>query len=455
MAGKSAGGKQVRATDLSTVRRWIVLILVSVGSSTIYAPAYIKNTFYTAQMEALDINNTQVGQLMSAYAWTAMAVYLFSGLIADRMRMRTLSATGFFLTAALTFMYAMLPSFGLLIAIFIGMGISSILLWWGVRYKLVRLVSTEDEYSRNIGISYGFYGAAGLLLGVVGTWILGAFDETTAFRVFLFVIGGAIALLGVLSLVFIPRFEGEISAGASPIEILRDAGKALANPVVLLTSATMFFVYFFYTCTSYTAPYMDALGANSNVTNMVSVVRTYGITLLAGPLFGMLTHKAKKSSLVIWIGSALAAAAFAVVALLPGEKGSIMAIAVLAIGLGFISNGVFGIVSGMFSEGKIPLASFGAATGVLSVVGFAPDTFSAIWLGSILDRADEAGDITTAYPTVFFILAAIAAVAAVCALLLSVYVKANKAKLQANYDRVTAEAEASVAAAKAAEARAS
>jgi MFS family permease len=431
-----------KAAELSRARKWIVLILVSMGSSTIYAPAYLKNTFYDAQLDSLQITNTQVGQLMSAYAWTAVVVYLFSGLIADRVRMRTLSATGFFTTAALTFAYAMLPSFGILIAIFIGMGISSILLWWGCRYKLVRLVSTEDDYSRQIGISYGFYGVAGLLIGVVGTWVLGAFgdDSQAAFQTFLFVIGGLIALLGVLSLVFIPRFDGEIKSGGSVTEVLRDAGRALTNPVVILTSLALFFVYFFYTCTSYTAPYMTALGADSTVTNLVSVVRTYGITLLAGPIFGMLAHKAKKSSLVIWLGSLLAAAAFAVVALLPSTAGAVTAIAILAIALGFISNGVFGICSGMLTEGKVPLSSFGAATGVLSVIGFLPDTFSSIWLGSILDRAEAAGDVTTAYPTVFWILAGIAAVAALAALALSLYVRANSARLQARYERELAEA---------------
>ncbi|OJX93813.1 MAG: hypothetical protein BGO96_09980 [Micrococcales bacterium 73-15] len=437
------------ARELGAARRWIVLILVSMGSSTIYAPAYLKNTFYDAQLQALNITNVQVGQLMSAYAWTAVAVYLFSGLIADRMRMRTLSATGFFLTAILTFLYAMLPSFTILMLVFVGMGFSTILLWWGVRYKLVRLVSEEEEYSRNIGISYGFYGVAGLLIGVIGTTVLGAFsaDPARAFQVFLVVIGILIATLGVLSLVFIPWFEGEVApagSGASSVKaVMGDAVAALRNPVVLLTSVTLFFVYFFYTCTSYTAPYMTALGADANVTNMVSVVRTYGITLLAGPIFGFLTHKAGKSSLVIWIGCAVAAVTFGIVAILPQSSGIIVTLAGLAIALGFISNGVFGIVSGMFTEGKVPLAAFGAATGVLSVIGFLPDTFSSIWLGSFLDRAEAAGDVTTAYPTIFWILAAIAAIAAVCALGLSAYVKANRARLDAAYEeseRLAAEA---------------
>ncbi|MBN8881911.1 MAG: hypothetical protein J0H73_06300, partial [Salana multivorans] len=305
------------------------------------------------------------------------------------------------------------------------------------------------EYSRNIGISYGFYGVAGLLIGVIGTTVLGAFsaDPARAFQVFLVVIGILIATLGVLSLVFIPWFEGEVApagSGASSVKaVMGDAVAALRNPVVLLTSVTLFFVYFFYTCTSYTAPYMTALGADANVTNMVSVVRTYGITLLAGPIFGFLTHKAGKSSLVIWIGCAVAAVTFGIVAILPQSSGIIVTLAGLAIALGFISNGVFGIVSGMFTEGKVPLAAFGAATGVLSVIGFLPDTFSSIWLGSFLDRAEAAGDVTTAYPTIFWILAAIAAIAAVCALGLSAYVKANRARLDAAYEeseRLAAEA---------------
>jgi MFS family permease len=441
---RSVATGERKASDLSQAHRWFVLILVSMGSSTIYAPAYLKNTFYNAQLDALAITNEQVGWLMSAFAWTAVACYLFSGLIADRVRMRTLMATGFFLTAALTYWYAMLPSYGTLVFIFIGMGVTTILLWWGCRYKLVRLVSKEDEYSRNIGISYGFYGAAGLLIGVIGTWVLAAFgdDSKGAFRTFLIVIATMIVLLGVLSVIFVPKFEGEISPSNSVSQIIREAGRAMANPVVLLTAATMFFVYFFYTCTSYTAPYMEELGAASTTTNIVSVTRTYGITLLAGPIFGMLAHKAKRSSLVIWIGCIFAAVAFSAIAILPGNSGVIVAIAALAIALGFISNGVFGIVSGQLTEGKVPLAVFGAATGVVSLFGFAPDTFSSIWLGKILDKAEAKGDPISAYAQIHWILAGVALLAAVSALALAWYVRSHKATLDVAYTEAAELAEA-------------
>lgn len=444
--------REKKATDLSTFRRWFVLVLVSVGSSTIYGPAYLKNAFYDAQRTALDLSNKQVGALLSAYAITATICYLPSGLIADRVRMRTLCATGFLLTAGLTFWYALLPSYGVLLGIFVGMGVSTILLWWGCRYKLVRLVSTEDGYSRNIGLSYGFYGAAGFLVGLVGTWLIatigGGEGNPEAFQAFLFFYAGLILLLGVLSLVMIPRFEGEVGTARSAAEVLRDAARAMANPVVLITAATVFFVYFFYTGVNYATTYLNYLGADDTFNNVTSVLRQYGVTLLAGPVFGLLAQKAKRPSRVIWIGSAVAAVGIAAMALvpvpeaLPAGTGLLVGIATLGVGLGFISNGVFGIVSSQLTEGRVPLTAFGAATGVVSLVGFLPDTFQSTWFGQILDDATAAGDEGTAYPTIFWVLVASAVIAAGCALVLAWYVRTFRARLDAAYDAAEREAAA-------------
>ncbi len=94
--------------------------------------------------------------------------------------MRTLSSVGFISTAVLTFIYAMLPSLTVLYFVFIAMGVTTILIWWGVRYKLVRLVSKEDEYPKRIGLSYGIYGVAGLLIGLVSTAIVAMVGRTSA-----------------------------------------------------------------------------------------------------------------------------------------------------------------------------------------------------------------------------------------------------------------------------------
>ena len=227
--------EEKRAADLSRARRIFLLVIISMGSSIIYTPAYLKFVFYNELIAALHITNEQVGTLLSAYAITATICYLPSGIVADKVRARTLSWVGFALTAVLTFVYATLPSYNTLMFVFVGMGLTTILIWWGIRFKVIRLISGEGEYSRNIGLSYGLYGAAGLVVGLVNTFIVTklAASPEVGMRVLIIFLGIHIAVLAVLSFLFIPRFEGEIGGDGNGFSF-KGVGKALSMPVVWL-----------------------------------------------------------------------------------------------------------------------------------------------------------------------------------------------------------------------------
>ena len=227
-----------RASDLSISQRRFLLVLVSIGSSIIYTPAYLKNVFYDPLKEAIGTSNAGVGELLGYYAITATICYFPSGIVADKIRVRTLAWVGFTTTAMLTYLYAMLPSFAVLRFVFIGMGVTTILIWWGIRFKLVRLISEEDTYSRNIGISYGLYGAAGLLVGFISMKIIEWFADSAAVGIqsLLIFLGTLILILGILSFFFIPKFEGEIDPTKKSFDI-RQIREALRNPVVWISAA--------------------------------------------------------------------------------------------------------------------------------------------------------------------------------------------------------------------------
>src|SRR5699024_1633508 len=116
-------------------RRITLLILVSMGSSILFAPPYLKNVFYDPLLDALDIDNAQIGWLVSAYAITATICYLPSGFIADRIRVRTLATTGYGITAILTFVYPALPSSRTLLQLYVCMGRPTLHIRWG-RHQL-------------------------------------------------------------------------------------------------------------------------------------------------------------------------------------------------------------------------------------------------------------------------------------------------------------------------------
>jgi hypothetical protein len=190
-------------------------------------------------------------------------------------------------------------------------------------------------------------------------------------------------------------------------------------------------VYFYYTGVTYTTPYLSGvLGASLVVVSVVSVVRTYGITLLSGPIFGAFAKKINSAAKAIVVGSILVLVAFMALVVLPDTAAVAVVAAAIIIVLGFIANGVFGIVSAQLTEGKVPLTIFGAATGIVSVVGFLPDTFSSTWFGAIIDAGQKAGDVPGAYHEIFIILAASAVIAVILSLILKAYVSKNKEKLE-------------------------
>ena len=414
-----------RASDLSISQRRFLLVLVSIGSSILYTPAYLKNVFYDPLKEAIGTSNAGVGELLGYYAITATVCYFPSGVVADKVRVRTLAWVGFTTTAMLTYLYAMLPSFAVLRLVFIGMGVTTILIWWGIRFKLVRLISEEDAYSRNIGISYGLYGAAGLVVGFISMKIIEWFEDSAAVGIqsLLIFLGTLILILGILSFLYIPKFEGEIDPTKKSFDI-RQIREALRNPVVWISAACLFCVYFFYTGVNYTTPYLTALLAPRILTDVVSILRTYGITLASGPVFGLLAKAVGSPSKVIFGGSIVCAGGLFVFTILPAEPGMVLLVAGVTIVLGFIANGVFGIVSSQLTEGKVPIPIFGTAAGILSVIGFLPDTFSSTWFGKMID--DRPKD---AYAEIFLILAGFAVAAGVLALILLWYVRrTGKAK---------------------------
>lgn len=414
MIAASKTASEVAYNDLTARRRLFLLILVSVGSSAIYTPIYLKSVFYDPLMEALGCTNEQLGTLVTVYAIAATIFYFFSGVVADKFRVRTLSWLGYAGTAVLTFLYALLPSYNMLLCIFFCYAVFSILIWWGTRFKMVRLLYPEESYSQKIGVSYGIFGAAGLILGVAAIPLVASFATARMGITSLLIVCGCIQLLlAVLSFFFIPRFKGEIGLGGGERFSLKGIGEALKNPGVWWASGAMFFIYFAFIGSTFTTPYMImCLAAPVLLATIISTVRSMGMTIVSAPLFGMLADKAKSPSKVIIKGAAASAVCLIAMAFLPHSPGMLIAgVAVICV-FAFIINGVYGIGSGQLAECHVPIGVFGVASGLCSIVGRLPDTFIHTWFGSMIDAQGAA-----AFGPIFLIIAASCLAAGFCSVM--------------------------------------
>lgn len=395
LLAKSKG--EVTYKDITGIHKWFLIILISMGSSVVYTPMYLKNVFYDPLMQAIGCTNADLGLMVSVYGITAMICYLPSGIVADKFRMRTLAVVGFFGTAILTLIYATLPSLTTCLILFVGMGVTSILIWWGTRFKVIRLCCEEDEYPSKIGISYSIYGIVGLVVGLINVAIVGSIaDSIQGVQAMLVFLGVLIAVLGLLSLFLIPDFKGEINKEAKLFS-LKEAKEAFSHPGILWACLAYFCVYAVYQGATYTTPYMtQAFAADGNLVNVIGLIRTYGIGLLAGPVIGWLATKIKSPSKAIAACFILAIGVLISFMLFPNDPNMVMAIAALVVVFGFATYGAFSIGSSPLSELHMPMRIFGTATGLLSVIGFAPDVFIHTWYGSLIDANGLA-----AYPQIF------------------------------------------------------
>ena len=421
LLAKSKG--EVTYKDLSGFHKWFLIVLVSMGSSIIYTPVYLKNVFYEPLMQGLGCTNADLGALLSCYAIVAVIAYLPSGIIADKVRMRTLSWVGFGATAVLTFIYAMLPSIQMLYVVFVGYGITSILIWWGTRFKIVRLCCSEADYASKIGVSYSIYGAAGLIVGLINTAIISAVaDASQGIQVLLVFLGVVIAVLGVLSFIFIPDFKGEIDKNTKLFS-LSEVVTAIKHPGVIWACLAYFFVYLVYMGVTYTTPFMTTcFAAPVAIVSVVGLIRTYGIGLIAGPAAGFFADKLKspsKSILIFFAASVIVLAAFMI---MPREASMVIPIAVLVVLLGFVTYGAFSIGSSPLTEAKVPMSIFGTASGLLSVIGFLPDTFVHTWFGGLIDA--QGAD---AFNTIFIALVVFAVLGCICLVMTRRAMKKNAA----------------------------
>ena len=420
------GKGEVTYKDLTSLHKWALVVLISMGSSIIYAPMYLKNVFYDPLMQALGCTNADLGLMVSAYGIAAMICYLPSGIVADKFRMRTLATVGFLATAVLVGIYAMLPSVEICLVLFVAMGITSILVWWGTRFKVIRLCCEEDEYASKIGISYSIYGVTGLVIGLINAGIIAAIANVAqGVQVMLIFLAVVIAVLGVASIFLIPDFKGEIDKNAKLFS-LSEVVTAIKHPGVIWACLAYFFVYLVYMGVTYTTPFMTTcFAAPVAIVSVVGLIRTYGIGLIAGPAAGIFADKLKspsKSILIFFAASVIVLAAFMI---MPREASMVIPIAVLVVVLGFVTYGAFSIGSSPLTEAKVPMSIFGTASGLLSVIGFLPDTFVHTWFGGLIDA--QGAD---AFNTIFIALVVFAVLGCFCLVMTRRAMKKNAAKAE-------------------------
>ncbi len=408
--------------NVASLRRWLVMTVLSLSGGVIFLLPYLQEVYYKPLADALSLNNTEVGSLLSAYGVTAMLTYAPGGWLADRVSPRKLLTTSLLLTGGLGFYFATFPSYKISLGIHAVWGVTITLLFWGAMIRATRNWAPASDQGKAFGILESGRGIGEVaaqtamlaLFGVLGSTIAALSDVIMAFSTL-------IVTLGVIAWFTLEDdTRGRDISKDQPKVGVKDIVAVLKMPTIWLIAIIILAAYCAYWGTfRFTSYSTDIFSMTVTMAAVISVGKMWGKPL-AAIAAGFASDKLGIAKTIAFLFVVLIGS-FSLFAILPGEA---VLLPIMIINIAIASLAVYAlraIYFALLDEGGVPLTVTGTAVGVVSVIGFTPDIFMPLIGGSILDAFPGA----EGYRYFFFMVAGICCMGLIAALTMCRRLSAN------------------------------
>lgn len=369
-------------------RKYFLLTVVALGAGVIYKVAYMREAFYDAMLAGFQISNTQLGEISSLYGTVALICYVPGGILADKIHYKYLLCSSFIGTGVLTLWCATMPGYGTVKLIFALMGIFTILTYWSAFVKTVRALGDDSEQGRLFGLAEGIRGVSGIVASfIVMALIEAAANGVLGMRYMLIFYGIIYMAVGVITFVLLPKPEKRTEETIKEAFSLKEFVEALKCKGTWIVCAIVFFWYVAYSATSYSIPYLtNVFGVSSVLISSVSIIRAYAIGILAAPFAGFTADKIKSCSRALAYFAIAGLVIIVVLLAIPTKSSWITIAVVITLLFSFVIFCARGIYFSPMAEVGIPFALTGAASGIISIIGYSPDMFIYNIMGKWLDQ---------------------------------------------------------------------
>ena len=362
------------------------MTVLSFSGGVIFLLPFLQEVYYIPLADALGLNNTEVGSLMSMFGTTALIVYFPGGWLADRVSPRKLITLSLLTTGAIGLYFATFPSYQVSLVIHAVWGVTVTFLFWGAMIRMTRNWAPPEEQGRAFGILESGRGLGEVLSSVGFIAVFAALGSgDAALSSVINSLSVLILLLAVLAWFTLEAAVGEPGAEDQKPKIgLHEILGVLKMPVIWLISTVIFTGYCAYWGTfRFTSYSTDIFMLSVTVGAMIGAGKM-GLKPVAALAAGLVSDKFGIARSIAWLFAVLIGS-FLVFAVLPGNAAMIpamlgnVALASLAI---FAMRGIY---FALLEEGGVPVAVTGTAAGIVSAVGFTPDIFMPLLGGVLLD----------------------------------------------------------------------
>ena len=371
---------------MSVVRHWLIMTVLSLSGGVIFMLPFLQEVYYIPLAQALSLNNTEVGSLMSVFGISSLMVYFPGGWLADRVSPKKLITISLLTTGAIGLYFATFPSYKISLYIHAVWGVTITLLFWGAMIRMTRNWAPPEEQGRAFGILETGRGlgevlsAAGFLavFAALGSGDPALSSVITSFSVL-------ILLLGVVAWFTLEDTVDEMEVAGEKAKVgLHEIISVLKMPVIWLISTVIFTGYCAYWGTyRFTSYSTDIFMLSVTIGAAIGVGKMW-LKPVAALVAGFIADKFGISRSVACLFAVLIAS-FLIFAILPGNSAML---AMMLANVAVASLAVFamrGIYFALLEEGGIPLAVTGTAAGIVSAVGYTPDIFMPLLGGVLLD----------------------------------------------------------------------
>ena len=411
---------------MSVFRHWLTMVVLSISGGIIFFLPFLQEVYYKPLAQALSLNNTEVGSLMSVFGMTSLISYFPGGWLADRVSPRKLISFSLLLTGITGLYFSTFPAYGVSLALHAFWGVSISFLFWGAMIRMTRNWAPAEEQGRAFGILETGRGLGEVLssAAILSVFVaLGSGDYALSMVIVLF--AGLILLLGLIAWFTLEDSINEENSSAAGQKVgLEEIISALKMPVVWLIATVILTGYCAYWGTfRFTSYATDIFMMSVAIAASISVGKMW-LKPLAAFIAGFIADRFGIARTVASLFVVLVVS-FCFFAVMPG---SAVMIPLMLANVALASLAVFamrGIYFALLEEGGIPMAVTGTVAGIVSAIGFTPDIFMPLLGGVLLDTFPGA----TGYRYFFFTTSGICAVGFAASLIIYLkYVKGGNSR---------------------------
>lgn len=417
-------------------RKWLTLIIVATAGGLMTKLPYLRETYMDPLQAATGATKTQLGLIMSAYGIMNFIFYFPGGVLADKFSAKKLIALSCFGTGLIGLWYWTMPGFTGLVIIHALFAVTTVFTFWAAMVKSINNLGGPEEQGRLFGFLEGGRGLIGTVaaFGSVAVFAM-APDDIGGMKNAIMFYSIALIVCGILVMIFLqdnkPVQAAVKQKAENPLN-MRDFMQVAKMPRVWLCGILAMCNYSALIFHGYITAYLsEAFGISNTVVANLSVIRTYFLMMVGSFAAGLIADKMGsriKFMQYAYVGMAVFASLYV---LIPTGPKAVPLIVANFIVYGLCLYSIKALYFSTIDELLISKRLAGTASGVISLLTYAPEIFLYTVSGQMVDKYAGTDTPLAGYIHCFIWMAVLSVIGFVCAVVLRKLNAKAIAKMQA------------------------